>query len=270
MPRSRSARATLASLAVAWTALVAAAALLAPWVAGGAPGPVHLPLVHSAPGPFDPCAAIPGASYAALTIASAPSDRPAHAHGDLNLALRGYATTATTLGLVDYSGGGDPGAPQLASLFADRRAPAVLAAYRVNDWDWGCNCRGASLTAWPATLVGLAAAPGETVHLPATGRDIGDGYAALVLYATQERITVKYTRDDNVVQGYTVHIEGVCVEPTLLALYDARNASGRGRLPALRGGQSLGRARGDEVGVAIRDNGTFMDPRSRKDWWQGY
>jgi hypothetical protein len=29
----------------------------------------------------------------------------------------------------------------------------------------------------------------------------------------------------------------------------------------------LGRATGAEVGVAIRDKGSFMDPRSLKDWW---
>jgi hypothetical protein len=40
-------------------------------------------------------------------------------------------------------------------------------------------------------------------------------------------------------------------------------------LPALRGSQALGRARDASIGVAIRDTGSFMDPRSRKDWWQG-
>ncbi|MCL7454490.1 MAG: hypothetical protein M8467_15740, partial [Anaerolineae bacterium] len=67
---------------------------------------------------------------------------------------------------------------------------------------------------------------------------------------------------------YTVHVENVCVEPSLLALYRQWDAAGRVRLPALRGGQPFGRARGTEIGVAIRDSGTFMDPRSRKDWWQ--
>jgi hypothetical protein len=37
----------------------------------------------------------------------------------------------------------------------------------------------------------------------------------------------------------------------------------------LQSGQALGRAAGSTVGVAIRDNGMFMDPRSRKDWWRG-
>lgn len=31
----------------------------------------------------------------------------------------------------------------------------------------------------------------------------------------------------------------------------------------------IGTAIGNELGVAIRDTGSLMDPRSRKDWWQG-
>ncbi len=59
------------------------------------------------------------------------------------------------------------------------------------------------------------------------------------------------------------------MEPNLLALYEASNSAGRAQLPALRPGQAFGRTRGEEIGVAIRDNGTFMDPRSRADWWRG-
>jgi hypothetical protein len=90
----------------------------------------------------------------------------------------------------------------------------------------------------------------------------------LVLYAGQERLTLKYTGEDNVVAGYTLHIEGICVEPNLLALYEDMDAAGRSRLPALRTGQAFGRTYGDEVGIAIRDAGRFMDPRVRKDWWR--
>jgi hypothetical protein len=64
-------------------------------------------------------------------------------------------------------------------------------------------------------------------------------------------------------------VENVCVEPSLLALYETLDDAGRVQLPALRGGQPFGRALGTEIRVAIRDAGTFMDPRSRKDWWQG-
>ena len=47
------------------------------------------------------------------------------------------------------------------------------------------------------------------------------------------------------------------------------NGEGRRHLPALRAGQPFGRANGDEIQVAIRDTGKFMDPRTRKDWWHG-
>jgi hypothetical protein len=98
------------------------------------------------------------------------------------------------------------------------------------------------------------------------------GFIALVLYAEEQRITLGYTRRDNVAAGYAVHLENVCVNPNLLALYRAqRDQNGRhtsGFLPALRNNQVLGTALGDEIGVAIRDAGSFMDPRSHKDWWR--
>lgn len=119
------------------------------------------------------------------------------------------------------------------------------------------------------TLAELATAPGELIRVPNSGYTIGGGYEVLVLYATPERITLKYTRNDNVVHGFTLHLEGVCIDRHLLALYQASNAAGRGNLPALRAGQAVGRAEDDTIGVAIRDSGTFLDPRSRKDWWRG-
>jgi hypothetical protein len=73
-----------------------------------------------------------------------------------------------------------------------------------------------------------------------------------------------------VIQGYTIHVEDVWVEPDLVALYhQGDDQNGRTYLPALAAGQPFGRAMGNEIGIVIRDNGSFMDPRSRKDWWQG-
>jgi hypothetical protein len=163
----------------------------------------------------------------------------------------------------------DHHAPQLAGLFADKRQAQVSNVYRSHDWDWGSNSRGAPLSEYDVHVVGLRAQPGETVHVPSAGYDLGDGYQVLVLYASPERLTLKYTREDNVLNGYAVHVENVHPEPSLLALYEQMNAQGRRELPALRAGQAFGRARGDEVQVAIRDTGRFMDPRVRKDWWRG-
>ena len=55
----------------------------------------------------------------------------------------------------------------------------------------------------------------------------------------------------------------------LLNLYYQMNRAGRSRLPALYVGQGVGRAITNEIDVAIRDTGAFLDPRSRLDWWQG-
>ncbi|MGD9404476.1 MAG: hypothetical protein PVH95_04935 [Anaerolineae bacterium] len=224
----------------------------------------YLPLVARQP---SACAPIPGAQYNTLSVLPPVTDRPAEEHADLNLALRGYELTDGYRGLVEYGGTPDAGAPKLYTLFADHRVPSLPAVYRVYDWDWEYNCRGDLLANWPVTLAGMGVTTGEILHLPDSGYEIGSGYEALVLYASEERITLKYTRDDNVIEGYTIHVENICVEPSLLALYRAWTSAGRGQLPALRAGQPFGRARGGEIGVAIRDAGTFMDPRSQNDWW---
>jgi uncharacterized protein YgiM (DUF1202 family) len=234
--------------------------------------PPREPSTEPPPAPdqaLDVCAPVPGEIYGQILITSAPTDPAAASHADLNLALRGYAPADAPGELIDLAGGSDPGAPQLRWLFGDRREPAITGAYQVYGWDWGVNARGPVITDPEVTLLGLGTTPGEIISLPAGGSDMGEGRRALVLYASPERITLKYTPDDNVVSGYTVHIENVCVEPTLLALYEQLNDAGRGALPALRAGQPLGRATGSELGVVVRDNGSFMDPRSRKDWWSG-
>ncbi len=200
---------------------------------------------------------------------SNPYDGDVSAHPDMNLAVRGYEPTTAYLGLVDYAGSIDPAAPQFPSLFANNRTATFRSAHKVYRWDWTCNCRAGLITKWDVTLAGLATTPGEIIRLPVAGYDIGGGYGALVLYAEQRRLTLKYTSEDDVVVGYTIHLENLCVDPNLLALYQQLNAAGRGELPALWPGQPLGRASGNEIGVAVRDGGSFLDPRSRKDWWQG-
>jgi hypothetical protein len=226
---------------------------------------VHLPFV--ARGPEAPPPAI-DEEYAAITIEGEPEPRPAAEHPDLNLAIRGYVAVDAARGLVDYGGPTDPAAPQLVGLLG--RAPIVRGTFQVYDWDWERMARGAPISRYPVTLVTLAADRNAIVRLAEAGSTIGDGYQALVLYADAERITLKYTREDSVRHGYTVHLEGVRVAPGLLTLYRQANAAGRMRLPALRAGQALGWAAGDAVGVAIRDCGSFLDPRSRKDWWRGF
>jgi hypothetical protein len=237
----------------------------------------YLPIVMRA----GVCSTSPtGESYGTMNVPPPVTDRPAHLHGDINFALRGYSLTSGTKGLVVINGATDGGAPQLDSLFASDRYPGIKNNYRGNHWNWppgGAQphgSRGGPITDPGVTVVGLLVTPGETIHVPDSGYQISGPpsatYNALVLYAEATRITLKYTSEDSVVAGYTIHLDNVCVDPSLLALYQTLNAGGRDFLPALRHGQAVGRAQSDELIVVIRDTGAFMDPRSCKDWWKGY
>ncbi|MEM7132553.1 MAG: LysM peptidoglycan-binding domain-containing protein [Chloroflexota bacterium] len=214
-------------------------------------------------------APISGESYGTLPINGAPTDRPAAQHGDINLALRGYEPTEETVGLIDMSGPTDNRAPQLPGLFQDHRTPSFSSVHRVHQWIWESNSRGGVDAEYAVSVLGMETLAAETIHVPNAGYEIGQGNAVLVLYADRERITLKYTGEDSIVNGYAIHVENVHTEPSLLALYEQMNAQGRSHLPALRAGQALGRARGNEIRVVIRDTGRFMDPRVRKDWWRG-
>jgi len=231
---------------------------------------------------FDP---IPGASYSTLCMSCVsgwvPTDREPSQHADLNLALRGWAETTAYRGLVDISGAYDEKAPQFYGLYADERVPPISRVYRVYDWNWTLNQRAGLLSTWPVTLLGAATIKGEIIQLPPRSdrlrpQDVdevwlgSEGYVALVLYATSSSITLKFTREDNVVHGYTIHLDGLQVDPRLVSLYQSCHAGGRRSLPALRERQPFARAGGSELRIAIRDNGSFMDPRSRKDWWYGH
>lgn len=252
-----------------------ATSLVAPAVsiAQASPPPsfiVYLPMVRQ---DASPCPTTSTRTYTTIPVSPPVTDRPAAEHADLNLALRGAESVSAPLALVNYGGAVDPDAPQLAGIFADGRTPALVSTWQVHDWDWACGtaagCRSPIMTWPPVTLLGMRTTPGEPLSIPSREPEIYQGaYKVLVLYAEEQRLTLKYTREDNVVYGYTVHLEALCVDPNLLAIYRQANAQGRGYLPALRNGQVVGVALDSQVRVAVRDGGTFMDPRSRKDWWQ--
>lgn len=219
------------------------------------------------------------AAFDLIPVLPAGGDpHPDFLHGDLNLAQRGYSLANASLGLQNYAGDSDPNAPQLAGLFEPNDYPGMSAAFRVNHWDWSCGehgCRGPAITDWPATLIGLPTRPGQAIYIPERSPQIySGGFKAVVLYAEEKRLTLGYTREDSVAFGYAVHLENVCVDPNLLALYRAQNdAAGfrqSGFLPALHNDQTLGAAFDNEIMIAIRDRGAFLDPRSRKDWWRGF
>ncbi len=243
---------------------------------------LYLPLVLKDVNDEPPTPLCPTTSinlFETIPIAGSPADRPDSLHADLNFSRRGYVPTVAPLDLVDYSGSSDGNAPQLAGLFGPNRLPVFSAAYQANGWDWGCGaphgCVGPTITSPPVTVLGMTTTPGELIFIPERTPEIFVGnYRAMVLYAEERRLTLGYTRQDTVANGYAVHLENVCVDPNLLALYRAQvNDEGwhvTGQLPGLRNNQPLGTALDTEIQVVIRDRGAFMDPRSRKDWWQGY
>jgi hypothetical protein len=232
--------------------------------------PTATPTNTPSPTPEPNCPAT-GQRYDLIPATGGAPNPPADVNPDLNLTIRGWVTVNELKGLVDYNGGTDPAAPQLYSMFADDRTPGFTSTHRVYDWDWANNRRGSILTLWPVTLLGMATTPGETLRAPRrNGSDIYQGtYYALVVYAEKYRISLHYARNDYIAPGYGLHVENICVDPNLLAAYQSANASGRGSLPALRNNQPMGTAHSGEVLAAVRDTGTFMDPRSRKDWWMG-
>lgn len=230
----------------------------------------YLPIIYRMPSPTP----LPptGATYSAIPVESyVPPDRPDYLHPDLNLDLRGYEHTDAWLGLVDYSGQTYTDSVKLAALFNPWRLPQFVEAYRVYDWDWAHNQRGSLITQWPVTLVRMAAETGELIYLPYRAADIYQGiFHAMVLYATDNQITLTYTRKDTVAEGFTVHLSNIQVDLNLVALYQVCNRDGRHNLPGITNGQPIGRAQVGGILVAICDRGSFMDPRSRKDWWAGF
>jgi hypothetical protein len=228
------------------------------------------------------CPQVSATNFELIPIAGNRTDRPDFLHGDLNLAQRGYSETSADKNLKDFSGSTDPGAPQLAGLFSPNRFPGISIVYQVHGWNWGCGAHGCPtgpILNPQVTLIGLNTVPGQPIYIPERGDSIYPGnYKAMVLYAEETRLTLGYTRQDTVAKGYTVHLVNICVDPNLLALYRAQIGpdgyrklnNGAYRLPALRNDQALGTALGQGIGVAIRDRGSFLDPRSRKDWWRGF
>ncbi len=201
-------------------------------------------------------------SYALMPIEGQREIRLAAEHGDLNLKLRDPQPAKLETKLVDISGAGiDSSAPRLSRVLK----PDIVATYLVHDWNWGCNCKGALIQDGRAVLVGIKTAPGDPIFIPPTPDNIyqGKSYATL-LYADEDSLTFVYARTGNVVNGYTVHYLGLQTDPNLLKLF--RESQGN-NLPGLTLDTPVGLA-GSQLIVAIRDNGTFLDARSRLDWWK--
>ncbi len=214
-----------------------------------------------------PCEAIANVNYTTSPTVGETTKSPPELHGDLNIKMRGWTPVNSMLGFVDYGGDTDALAPKLNTIFTDDHIPNFIDNYAVHNWDWNTQMPAGPITDWDVTMIEISAKAGEILELPVSGYDIGGGKQARVIFADEDSLTLKYTGEDNVVYGYTIHVVDLCVEPSLKALYDKLHAEGRNEMPALYANQPIGRAKGSSVKLTIRDTGAFMDPRSKKDWW---
>jgi hypothetical protein len=215
---------------------------------------------------------------------------------DKNLDWRGWFLVNQSGDLTDFYGppSDDKQPPQFATMFAPNRVPEVTGTYIVGDWTWEPSPeQGRSWDVlYNAVVHGISLRVDdyfEELHSPKHGRNLGQPVGkggAIVLYADYNSITLKFTREDSVATGYTIHIEDICTDPNLLALYQAldnedRNSTGPSSdntprdgvfdysLPGLKEGQVFGTTYFDNDPIVfIRDVGTFLDPRARPDWWQ--
>lgn len=203
-------------------------------------------------------------------------------NADFRLSIIGYTSTPASLGallaLVDYGGAADAGAPRLHTIFSPARVPQFVKNYQRYDWNWNESApppygsRGSVNNDWPVSVLDMATTKGEAITIPDRGAaNSTAGTNAMVLYADEQQITLVYGDQDRVDAGYVIYLANLCVDPNLVALYRAQLVNGKratGRLPALRNDQKIGEAGGSFITVAVRDQGPFLDPRSRKDWWQ--
>lgn len=229
---------------------------------------VYLPLALNAYPEPTACNPIPGQMYAAISVVpegSQPPSPSAEEDPGFNVNLFEFRPVQESkqLFVVDEEAWT---APQLAYVYENPHIPTIKDVYHLYYWD------GIKAPDQPAvSALGIPTVSGQVIHVPqrfGAGTDIDNaGYKVLVLYASQESIALKYTREDGLAGGYTVYIDGICVEPDLQTLYNETDEAGRNNLPALFGQQPLGRAWGDEIRLVVRDRGALMDPRWRDDWW---
>ncbi len=220
--------------------------------------------------------------------------RPAYNHADKNFSLRGYIPN-----LIDaeslQSGQSDPlepnRPPQLGTIFNPDRTTSATAGivnvYRAYLWNWGTSpapgTRGGEDSNPTVGVLGLSATPGEILQTPTSFYQIVNGqYQAFVMYADADTIAIHYSAEDTASLGYTVHVDNICTDPNLLALYNQLDNPSGARythqpysgwhgysynMPYLALGQTFGTARYNEILVKVVDSGGTVEPRSCWNFW---
>ncbi len=224
-------------------------------------------------------------------ITFAQQDYPAANHPDMNLRdyrnweIVGLTETDTSLLcngslLCGIGGDNDQGrAPQLSTMFGSgfTRQPTATGIYQSFQWNWNSGpppgSRGPRITPdnsgnWGASVVEFKTQANEEIKVPSSGYEIdSEGRQVSVLYAKDKDITIIYGNQDTAAVGYVMHFVDLTVNPDILDLYNENQTQGRTSLVALPCGYPLGTALNSRFKVAIRDTGSFIDPRIEKDFW---
>lgn len=290
---------------IRWMTLVSVIAMATLLLSGNTPATaapeggtsfVYLPFIRRDYG----CPTTSGNSYYQNIVYQEDRDwpvRPAYNHADKNFSLRGYV-----LNLVDPKtlqvDVADPAElhqpPQLGTIFNPDRVTSATAGivnvYRTYLWNWGVSpdpgTRGGVDSNPTVGVVGLSTTPGETLQVPTSYYKIaevgGTQYQAFVMYADSDTIAMHFTAEDTASVGYTVHVDNICTDPNLLALYNQLdNPSGPRythqpysgwhgyayNMPYLAVGQAFGTAHDTEIRVKIIDTGSTLDPRGCWNLW---
>ena len=208
-------------------------------------------------------------------LSFAPAARATDDPFDLILENRNYEPISGYQDYIyDFIHEQDPQAtpPQLNTLIENNGQPEITSLYQIHDWDGGYyNLAHVPEGYVYAPVVGFGTTLGQNILVPESGYDIGGGYEVMILYADADSITFDYGNSGSLADaGYTIHLENFQVDPRIVALYNQTMMAGGNELPVLAAGAPLGQASGNEVLVAIRDTGSFMDPRWVLDWWRNF
>mgnify|MGYP001150318898 CR=1 FL=1 len=215
------------------------------------PSPTETPSLPTSPQNFS-CPSFSDEKYD-ITSVLVKNQTPISSRRDLTLPP--LIPISTTLSLIyGQIVDPDPKAPQFSTVFSPKRIARFLAAYKAEG-----EIRGPQST--DVEILEIETTPGETLRFPQTGYDIGGGNGAMVLNATDGKVTFKVGREDNVVHGYTLYFEDICIDKNLESLYQRLNSEGRNNLPAIKIGQVFGFAKTNRIKIGLRDTGTFLDLR---------
>ena len=193
---------------------------------------------------------------------------PPGTNKDYNIGLlRYHAVDPTFKDFVCIDHPQDPtDPPKFQSILG--RIPEIANVYAANDENYS----------YPVHLIGFRTTSREDIRVPSSGYPhIDQGYDVTVIYADDNSIALRYAKSDHVSYlpdigtygGYTVYIKDIDINDNLWQGVNFNCLNGTKNLPGLSAGNTIGKARGSEIVVAIRDTGSLMDPRWIPDWWRG-